>query len=472
MTTKLQLSVLAAAALLAACGGGGGVLGVVAGGGSGGGSCGLSLASSAGAQPLAALTGEILLQLRTGNGIEAVAAQNNFSVVSRFGQRPIYRVRVTGSDSVDAALARLATDPRVLFAERNLQGAAPESRRCSVWAIGRADAFTTQWAPQALRLPQAQALSSGAGVRVAVLDTGIEPGHPVFSGRLAQNASGILLGRDFVDDDLDPSERGTRDNVGYGHGTHVAGLVALTAPGARIMPVRVLNENGEGNVWVLAEGLLWAIDPDGNPATDDGAHVINLSLGTLQPTRLLSNITRLANCEFDDDEDDEDFDDPGFDDDRERCLLRYGAVVSAAAGNSGSDTEQQFPAAEAPTIPGALSVTASTESRRLASFSNRGPWVQIAAPGEGITSAVPLGQFGSWSGTSMAAPIVAGVAALTMQTTSPNPLGFTGLRQWAPDDLARRVMGRTVALCGTSLRQIDALGAVTDGAGPDPVCAP
>ena len=70
---------------------------------------------------------------------------------------------------------------------------------------------------------------------------------------------------------------GTAANLGFGHGTHVAGLVALTAPDAKIVPYRVLDENGEGNVWVLAEALLRAIDPDGNPAKDDGAHVINIS---------------------------------------------------------------------------------------------------------------------------------------------------------------------------------------------------
>ena len=83
----------------------------------------------------------------------------------------------------------------------------------------------------------------------------------------------------------------------------MAGLVALAAPEAKIMPVRVLDAAGRGNVWVLAEGIGWAVDPDARPDTDDGAHVINLSLGTTRPTRLLETAVALATCNFADDDD-------------------------------------------------------------------------------------------------------------------------------------------------------------------------
>jgi subtilisin family serine protease len=304
-------------------------------------------------------------------------------------------------------------------------------------------------------------------VRVAVLDTGIEAGHPAFAGRLARRSDGRVLGRDFVDGDDDPAEEGSRADLGYGHGTHVAGLVALAAPGASLMPVRVLNRAGEGNAWVLAEALAWAVDPDADPATDDGAHLINMSLGSTRPTRLLALAVALANCEFDDDDDN--FNHPGFDDDRARCARGHGAAVLSAAGNDGSSDVQIFPAAEG--VPGTRAVTATTSAQRLAPFANSGGWIKLAAPGEQIISAVPGGAWGSWSGTSMAAPLATGTAALVMATPAPNALpGATGLRQWRAEDLMKRLEDRAKPVCGASVKQIDAAAAVNNSPAPDPAC--
>ncbi|MDP3613042.1 MAG: S8 family serine peptidase, partial [Rubrivivax sp.] len=221
----------------------------------------------------------------------------------------------------------------------------------------------------------------------------------------------------------------------------------------------VLDRSGRGNVWVLSEALAWAVDPDGNPATDDGAHVINLSLGTTQPTNLLRTAVALADCDFDDDDDE--FADPGFDDDKARCANKFGAVVIAAAGNDGSDTQLQFPAAEA--VPGSLSVTAHTQQRTLAPFANRGAWVEIAAPGEAIISTFPGGGYAAWSGTSMATPLAAGTAALVLATL-PDP------RSVLPLDIAQRLLARSAPLCGSSFRRIDAAAATTDTQAPEPPC--
>lgn len=405
------------------------------------------------------IPGDLVVMLATGASVDAVAASYRATVVDRFGQRPIFRLRLADPAATGTTLTAMRTDARIRFAEANVTQQAPEARRSVVWAVGTPSAYGGQWAPRTLALRQAHALSTGQGVRVAVLDTGADLLHPALTGRWARTADGRVLGRDFVGDDADPSEEGGAGFAGWGHGTHVAGLVTLAAPGARLMPVRVLDPAGRGNAWVLAEALMWALDPDGDPATDDGARVVNLSLGTTVPTRLLNTAVELATCSDDDEnEADDDYSDPGFDADRRRCDLRGGAVVMAAAGNGGSLVERQFPAAEA--AEGQLAIAASNAQSRIASFSNRGPWVQLAAPGQGITSTVPGGGYGVWSGTSMASPLAAGVAALVLQR---HP-------DWKPVDVTKRLQDRSMALCGTTLRGLHAFGAVADAQPADPVC--
>ncbi len=406
------------------------------------------------------VAGEIVIQLNTGADVTSVAAAYQLAVVDQFGKRPIWRLRTAAGTNADSAIASLRADTRVRFAEPNAENETPEGRGRSAWAVGGdAGTYAAQWAPASLRLPEAHSTSVGSGIRVAVLDTGLDLSHPAFTNRLARNNAGALLGRDFVDDDADPSEVGAGTDLGYGHGTHVAGLVSLVAPAATLMPARVLDRQGRGNVWVLSEALLWAADPDANPASDDGAHVINLSIGTTQQTNLLRTAVALANCDFDDDDDE--FSDPGFDDDRARCANKFGAVVLAAAGNDGSDTIAQYPAAEA--VPGSLSVTATTEQRTLASFANRGSWVEIAAPGERIISTFPGGGYATWSGTSMATPLAAGTAALVLAT-------YADPRSVLPQDISQRLLARTAPLCGTTFRAVDAAAAATDTQAPEPPC--
>ena len=458
-----RLSLLAATvatlATVAACGGGGGSAGATP---------GPAPSPAPGPAPAptapgenAALPGEIVVRLLRSSDFAAVTADFGLTAIDRFGQRPIWQLRVPAGRDTQAVIDALRADPRVLNAEPNYENETPEGRRRTPWATGGdAGTYATQWAPEALRLPAAHALSRGNGIRVAVLDTGIDLTHPALAPRLARTAGGALLGRDFVDDDADPTEGGNTGDIGYGHGTHVAGLVALAAPGSTLMPARVLDAQGRGNVWVLAEALLWAVDPDANPTTDDGAHVVNLSLGTTRATDLLRTAVALADCDFDDDDDA--FNDAGYDDDKERCSRKHGAVVLAAAGNAGDDQELQFPAAEQ--APGALAVAASTAQRTLAGFSNRGSWVQIAAPGEAIISTFPGGGYATWSGTSMATPLAAGTAALVLGR-------FADPRSVLPLDVAKRLVDRSAALCGgTPLRQVDAAAAVEDTQAPDPAC--
>lgn len=395
---------------------------------------------------------QIVVQLRAGDSLPGVLSTHGLTLARRLGPRPFYLLRTLASDDLAAKIAALNADARVAFAEPNLRVRDPEARKRSVWAIGRQSDYLDQWAPQQLGLSDAHALSDGSGVTVAVIDTGVDFAHPALAGRLRP-------GRDYVGNDADASEEGSTADAAFGHGTHVAGLVALAAPGAQILPLRVLDPKGRGTIWNVAAALLHATDPDGNTATPDHAQVINLSLGTTTPTQLLDKVVELVTCSDDDDgEEDDDYSDPGFNRDRERCELHHGSVVTAAAGNGGNARELQYPAAER--AEGALSVAASTAGSRVASFSNRGPWVMIAAPGEGLTSTVPGGGYAVWSGTSMAAPLAAGVAAL-LRAQQPD---------WKPVDVAKRLQDRSARLCGHWLRRVDARGALLDENPAPTVC--
>ena len=344
------------------------------------------------------LPDEVVIKLFQSSGLAGIAADYALDPVplDQFGTRAIFRLRILDGAAPPDKAEVLAADSRVEYAEPNFLGQAPEGVQKVSWAKGgNAGEYAGQWVVDKIRLPEAHAFTRGAGVTVAVLDTGVESTHSALAGRL-------VPGFDFVDLDSDPSEVGNHvENVVFGHGTHVAGLVALSAPDAKIMPVRVLDPDGIGNIWVIAEALAFAANPDGNPSTADGADVINLSLSTTRQTDLLAEIVDDVTCSDDDD---------GGGDDDDDCLAdQGGAVVVTAAGNVAASTPE-YPAGEG--VAGLLAVGASTQADTLAPFSNYGPWVHVASPGENILSSVPGGEYGVWSGTSMASPLAAGVAAL------------------------------------------------------------
>ncbi len=215
----------------------------------------------------------------------------------------------------------------------------------------------------------------GTGVTIAVLDTGVDATHPDLAGR-------VLAGCQFLGG-LNTGAPGANDD--YGHGTHVAGIAAAltnngrgivgAAPGVRILPVKVLDKTGRGYSSDIANGIVWA--------TNNGAQVINMSLGGPSPSTAMTEAVTYA---------------------RSR-----GVTVVAAAGNSALvDNAASYPGA----TEGVLGVGAVDRSMQRATFSNAGSYVALAAPGVYILSTLPGGTYASWSGTSMASPFVAAAAAI------------------------------------------------------------
>ncbi|GIE77648.1 hypothetical protein Aph02nite_35980 [Actinoplanes philippinensis] len=229
-----------------------------------------------------------------------------------------------------------------------------------------------QWDLPKIRTVEAWQKSTGAGVTVAVIDSGVDSTHPDL-------AANVLSGFDATTDREGP----TTDR--HGHGTHVAGTIAAVtgnavgvsgfAPNVKILPVKVLGDNGSGNMSDTAQGITWA--------ADHGAQVINMSLGGTQQVEAVSTAIAYARSK--------------------------GVTVVAAAGNArqqGSPTS--YPAADT----GVIGVGATDSNDRVGVYSNAGDYVDVSAPGTDILSTSPGGQYKTMSGTSMASPHVAAIAAL------------------------------------------------------------
>jgi subtilisin family serine protease len=361
---------------------------------------------------------------------QAVAAVRR----GRIGMYPGYSgslLGYLGGASLKRALARIGARPLALSPAQDRNsfamkadvarglGIARLSDLARLWpatpgarAVARAepDALQAeQWAfapTSVLDVPGAWELTRGAGVTVAVLDTGTKLDHPDLAPNVWTNfgeVPGNGLDDDhngFVDDvhgvDLTTTAAQQRLDDDSGHGTHVAGIVAATAngtgvvgvaPRARIMTVKVMDANGAGTTGGVADGIRYA--------AANGARIINLSLEADADDPRLGEAIAAAGA--------------------------AGALVVAAAGNDGRDIDARPAYPAAIPAPNLLAVAATTpqEGRDIASFSNYGALaVQLAAPGDQILSTAPIGGYQQLSGTSMAAPMVSGVAALV---ASANP---------------------------------------------------
>jgi len=224
--------------------------------------------------------------------------------------------------------------------------------------------YQEQPAAGMLNLTGTHTWSTGAGVRVAIIDAGVEMSHEVFEG-------GIVSGYDYVDLDQDASEE--PGGHAYGHGTFVAGVVNLMAPDAEITSYRVISANGFGDGFSLAQAI--------EQAVVDNCDVINVSLVLTERHLAVRDAINYASSQ--------------------------GVVIVAAAGNDGQ-AAADYPAAEEHVI----GVTAVNLDTSLTDFANFGTGVDVCAPGLDIYSAFHSGGYAWWSGTSFSTAFVSGVAAL------------------------------------------------------------
>lgn len=312
----------------------------------------------------------------------------------------------------DAAAERaLEGRPGVLRVEDDLVVRAigkprpPQPAQVLPWGVDRIDAEQA-WS--------ASEPATGSGVRVAVLDTGIDLSHPDLEANIAG-------GYNAVNPRKKPSD-------GNGHGTHVAGTIAAAnntvgvvgaAPAARLYAVKVLGDNGFGWLSDIIEGIDWSIR--------NGMQVINMSLGSSADSQSFHDAVTAA--------------------------YNAGITVVAAAGNDGpTDNTVNYPAR----YPEVIAVAAMDRADSLASFSSRGPEVDLAAPGVDIYSTYKGGSYATMSGTSMAAPHVAGTAALI--------LGRWGAL--TPDAVRTHLIATAEAVPAAVYPLVDALQAVTAAPAP------
>jgi len=308
---------------------------------------------------------EVLVKFSPGlseSGRSAALSAVNADVVDSIPELGVLIIRIPEGQA-GHVIAELRLRGDVEYAEPNYCASASD-------IIPNDPGWSQQYNMAAIHAPAAWSWTTGATwVTIAILDTGIDLTHPDLAAK-------ILPGTDIVNKDSNPSDD-------HGHGTHVSAIAAASTNngagvagvdwGANILPVKVLNAGGFGTYANIAAGITWA--------TDHGAQVINMSFGGANPSTTLEDAVNYA--------------------------FTHGVIQVAATGNDGVGSVY-YPAAYAPVI----AVAATDSSNSWAGFSNYGTGVTVAAPGVQIFSANLGGGYILRSGTSMAAPHVAGLAAI------------------------------------------------------------
>ncbi|MGB3477757.1 MAG: S8 family peptidase [bacterium] len=298
-----------------------------------------------------------------------ITSLNNASLIQTAPHDNMYLIRISRSQPLNLVISELQKNTLVEYASPNYYVPA--------LAVPNDPQYTNQWHLHRVAAQHGWDQTTGdSSIVLAILDTGVDPDHDEFAGKL-------FPGYDFINDDPEPYDD-------HGHGTHVAGIAAAATDNTigiasvdwqtNIMPVKVLGEEGYGTSWTICHGIYFA--------ADFGAKVINMSLGGYEYTAAYDSAIGYAH--------------------------NHGSVVIAAAGND--NTNQ-------PVYPGAcehvICIAATNKDDEKATFSNYGTYIDLSAPGVGILSTVPRNQYTYYNGTSMSTPLVSGLATLIFAS---NPL--------------------------------------------------
>lgn len=351
--------------------------------------------------------GEVLVELRPGASIDAINAQYGTTTIQRIYGTNFYRLATPKNKKENKWRKKIAKNSDVLSATLNPVITTP------INVFGRAvigfpgdrpilgQGKPTYLAQQLVGdLAAIRERASGAGVIVAVIDTGIDRNHPdikdhiwsdpgeIAADNIDNDNDGLVddvFGWDFFNLNNDTTEQaGNAQTSIAGHGTFIAGLIALIAPDAKIMPIRVFSPDGLSDAFSVAQGIKYAVD--------HGARVINLSFGSTEDSAVMHDAVSYA--------------------------TQRGVLLIAAVGNEnkGNDVAPQFPANWNTEVMG---VAAIDRDNRKAGFSNFGSQVSVSAPGVNLVSLYPeinsAPDYAQWSGTSFAAPLATAGAALILE---------------------------------------------------------
>ena len=365
------------------------------------------LARAADPPPVIFRKGEVIVEIKATANIDDVNARVGTTTIQRIYGTYFYRLATPKQKKEEKFRKKLAKDPDVTSAALNPVVVSPLSlfgRSTVGFPDGHASVgqSRSQYTTQSLfdDLPGVHARSTGDGIVVAVIDTGVDLTHPDLAGHLWTNPGEVandnvdndgnglvddVAGWDFVNITNDPSEKPDDPQTTLaGHGTFIAGLIALVAPGAKIMPLRAFDADGVSDAFTVSQAIKYA--------ADNGAQVINLSFGSPDDSPLLHDAVIYA--------------------------AERSAVLVAAVGNDNLNTSSapEFPSNWNQEVIGVAAVD-STDHK--ADFSNFGAAISVSAPGVRLISLYPqsgsAAQYAQWSGTSFAAPLAVAEAALVLQ---------------------------------------------------------
>jgi len=347
----------------------------------------------------------IVVELNNGSPIRPVLTLLNATVLDVISESNLYLLEASSLPGLSTLTLNLYG---ITYIEADTTLFAPTLRTLGMLrSNAAADWYRMQPAFTLIRANRASAYYDGYGVVVADINSAVDYGHPALRGHLTSGvdfvsqqgpsyaalnqASGSFLDQSsgsFLDQSsgsfLDQSSGSFLDgkpvlnmigagNAAYGHGTLCAGLIAAVAPRAMVMPLRVFDDNGEADIFTITKAIRYAIR--------NKVGVINMSFGISTNSRTVREAVAAA--------------------------IAANIVVTGSAGNANSSTPQ-YPAS----YSSVLSVAATDLADKKGSFSNYGSSISVSAPGVNIISAYPGGYYAVVSGTSFAAPIVAGEAAL------------------------------------------------------------